>query len=95
MPNGNRSTDLQIAQVADDNDRAVVTKDRDFGEGHVLRQSPRQLLVLATGNITNDAQLSLVEAHLDPIVAAIEEAAYAELSAETLRVGRRGRQSNG
>ena len=46
MPN------TRIAELADDDDRVVVTKDRDFRDGHLLARSPRRLLVVATGNIT-------------------------------------------
>ena len=61
LPDGNRSTDREIAQVADAEGRVVVSKDRDFRDGHLLARSPHRLLVVATGNITNDALLSLVE----------------------------------
>ena len=64
LPNGNRSTDREIAQVADTEGQVVVTKDRDFRDGHLLYRSPRSLVVVATGNITNDALLSLFEMHL-------------------------------
>jgi predicted nuclease of predicted toxin-antitoxin system len=69
----------------------VVTKDRDFREGHLLAGSPRQLLVIATGNITNSALLSLFELHLDAIVSAFEETAFVELSENALALGHRGR----
>jgi predicted nuclease of predicted toxin-antitoxin system len=65
LPDGNRSTDSQIAQHADTENRVVVTKDQDFRDGHLLGRSPRKLLVVATGNTTNDALLSLFELHLD------------------------------
>jgi len=60
LPRGNRSTDAEIAQAADTEGRVVGTKDRDFREGHLLQGSPQRLLVVATGNITNDALLSLL-----------------------------------
>jgi hypothetical protein len=67
----------------------VVTKDQDFRDGHLLARSPRQLLVVATGNITNDALLSLFELHLDAIVSAVDEADFVELSQDALALGRR------
>lgn len=57
-PSGNRTTDAVIAELADEDDRIVVTKDRDFRDGHLLGRSPRRLLVVATGNITNAARLA-------------------------------------
>jgi predicted nuclease of predicted toxin-antitoxin system len=89
LPDGNRSTDSQVAQLADTDGRVVVTKDQDFRDGHLLRQSPRKLLVAATGNITNDALLLLFELHLDAIVSALGEADFVELTQDALALGRR------
>jgi hypothetical protein len=44
-----------MSRIADEADRVVVTKDSDFRFGHLLVGSPRKLLVVATGNITNDS----------------------------------------
>ena len=45
LPDGNRTTDARIAELADDQGRVVVTKDRDFRDGHLLSRSPQRLLV--------------------------------------------------
>ena len=87
LPDGNRSTDSQIAQYADTENRVVVTKDQDFRDGHLLGRSPRKLLVVAAGNITNDALLS--QLHLDAIVSALGEADFVELTPDALALGRR------
>ena len=89
LPDGNRSTDSQIAQHADTENRVVVTKDQDFRDGNLLGRSPRKLLVVATGNITNDALLSLFELHLDAIISALGEADFVELTQDALALGRR------
>jgi predicted nuclease of predicted toxin-antitoxin system len=88
LPNGNRSTDAEIVQVAGTEDRVVVTKDRDFRDGHLLHRSPQRLLVVATGNITNDALLSLFQLHIDEIVSALEETGFVELTQDALALGR-------
>jgi predicted nuclease of predicted toxin-antitoxin system len=89
LPDRNRSTDSDVAQLADTDGRVVVTKDRDFREGHLLARSPRQLLVVATGNISNQALLSLFELHLDATVSAFAETDFVELSADALALGAR------
>ena len=61
-----------------------MTKDRDFRDGHLLGGSPRRLLVVATGNITNAALLELFSAHLDQIVAAFDEVDFVELRPSSL-----------
>ena len=53
LPDGNRSSDATISAIADQDGRVVFSKDADFIQSHVLRGSPRQLLVIATGNIGN------------------------------------------
>ena len=89
LPDGNRTTDRRIAELADEEGRVVVTKDRDFRDGHLLARSPQRLLVVATGNITNTALLSLFETHLDTIGTALGEADFVELGPDSLVVHRR------
>ena len=62
----------------------VVTKDRDFRDSHLLTGSPRRLLVVATGNITNSVLLGLFEEYVQAIVAAFDEADYVELGPKAL-----------
>jgi len=89
LPDGNRTTDGRIVELADDEGRVVVTKDRDFRDGHLLARSPRRLLVVTTGNLTNAALLSLFERHLNAIVDALSEADFVDLGPDSLVVHRR------
>ncbi|MGH3910039.1 MAG: DUF5615 family PIN-like protein [Pseudonocardiaceae bacterium] len=89
LPDGNRTTDAQIAATADAEDRVVVTKDRDFRDSHLLNGSPRRLLVVTTGNISNNALLALFDDHLDTIVATLDEADFVELGPRALVAHRR------
>ena len=84
LPDGNRTSDSQIASLADADDRVVVTKDRDFRDGHLLRGTPRQLLIVATGNITNNELIAAFDQHLATIVSALDEADMVELRPDQL-----------
>lgn len=53
LPDGNRTTDEQVNEVADREGRVVVSKDADFVDSHILRGSPAKLLLISTGNISN------------------------------------------
>ncbi len=53
LPNRNNTTDAQIIEVADREDRIVVTKDADFVDSHMLRGKPSKLLLISTGNLSN------------------------------------------
>lgn len=75
--------------MADGEGRVVITKDRDFRDGHLLSGSPRRLLVVATGNISNATLLALFEANLQSVVSALGEADFVELGPNALVVHRR------
>ena len=86
LPSGNRTSDPEIAEFADRHNRIVVTKDRDFRDGHLLTGRPRRLLIVATGNITNSALLALIEGHLEAIGTAFDDADFVEMGADVLVV---------
>ena len=79
LPDGNRTSDTEIARVADEQERVLISKDRDFRDSHLLRGSPRRLLVVATGNITNTELLVMFAQHLDAIVHALAAVTFVEL----------------
>lgn len=43
-----QTSDAEIARSGDDEDRVVITKDSAFRDGHLLRSTPRRLLIVAT-----------------------------------------------
>ena len=53
LPDGNRTTDEQVLECAAREQRAVVTKDSDFVNSHLLQARPAKLLLVSTGNISN------------------------------------------
>ena len=86
LPNANRTPDDEIAATADTEDRVVISKDRDCRNSHFLKATPRRLLVVHTGNISNNELLALFEANLEQIVKALDEAPLAVLGPKTLSV---------
>lgn len=81
LPGGNRTPDTEVATRADAEDRVVVTKDADFQIAHQLHGQPRRLLVVATGNITNDDLLAVLDRSLPTVLSAFEAADRVELRA--------------
>ncbi len=86
LPNGNRTTDAEIASRADAEDRVVVTKDRDFRNSHLLRSTPRRLLIVGTANISNNELMARFDRFLDAIVASLNEVRFVELGPDQLIV---------
>src|SRR5690348_11257595 len=68
LPDGNQTTDEQINDVADREQRVVVSKDADFVDGHLLRGRPAKLLLISTGNISNRDREALVTPLIPGIV---------------------------
>jgi predicted nuclease of predicted toxin-antitoxin system len=83
---GNRIPDATLADLADDEDRVLITKDRDFRNSHLLRRTPRRLLTVSTGNIANTELLALFAENLDTVVDELVEADYVELDSNGLIV---------
>jgi predicted nuclease of predicted toxin-antitoxin system len=84
LPNGNRTTDTEIVQIAAPEQRIVVTKDADFIHTFYLKQEPEKLLVISTGNITNAALDALFLPNLPAIVAAFHTNSLLELTRTAL-----------
>lgn len=89
LPDGNRTPDRVVAERADAQGRIVLTKDRDFRDSHLLSGTPARLLVVVTGNVSNDALLELFEEHLELITEAFGDADFVEIGPQALVVHRR------
>ena len=84
LPNANRSSDLEIIERADSEDRVVVTKDVDFVVEHTLNSRPRRLLLIATGNISNLSLETLLRKNLAEVIIALERSSFVELGRDFL-----------
>jgi predicted nuclease of predicted toxin-antitoxin system len=80
LPAGNRTSDHEIARLADEQHRVVVTKDADFVHSHQLTGCPRRLLLISTGNIRNVELERLLQVHLGSLVAALGRDSFLELT---------------
>ena len=53
LPQQNATTDAEINTLSIQQNRIVITKDRDFFDSFLIYQEPYKLLLVTTGNITN------------------------------------------
>lgn len=79
LPDGNRTTDRQIIDRADREQRAVVTKNADFVDAHLLHGRPAKLLLVATGNLSNREPEALRVPLLPEIVREFQPHSFLEL----------------
>lgn len=64
LPERNRTSDAEVNRFADQDDRVVVSKDRDFLDSLLITGMPSRLLWVTTGNISNADLLALFESLL-------------------------------
>jgi predicted nuclease of predicted toxin-antitoxin system len=93
LPNGNRTSDSVLASLADADNRIMMTKDRDFEVSHLLGDVPRRLLLVTTGNISNNDLLGLVARNMTVIEHAFESVSFVELSNASVTL--RGKEIGG
>jgi predicted nuclease of predicted toxin-antitoxin system len=80
LPEGNQTADFTLIEIADAENRIVVTKDTDFVNSFHLRRKPHKLLLVATGNITNPELEHLLVRNIGVIVTAFETANFVEIN---------------
>ncbi|MCY4016129.1 MAG: DUF5615 family PIN-like protein [Gammaproteobacteria bacterium] len=86
LPWGNRTDDSHILDLSLREQRIVVTKDADFVDSLILRQSPHKLLLISTGNIRNTELLELFNKNIEGIERVLETCTFAELNQDRLIV---------
>jgi predicted nuclease of predicted toxin-antitoxin system len=86
LPNGNRTTDQELINTADQQQRAVVTKDSDFVDSHLLKGQPAKILLVSTGNISNRDLEQLIVPLIPDIVREFQTNSFLELDQSGLTV---------
>ena len=59
--------DIDICTYADSNDLIVVTKDSDFRDSYFIKNSPKKLLKINLGNISNQELIQIITGNIDSI----------------------------
>lgn len=84
LPKRNRTTDEEINELAEREQRVIMTKDADFVTSFLQFRKPRKLLLVSTGNISNEELEALFVPNLPVLVAAMETHEYVELTRTSL-----------
>ena len=84
LPLGNRTPDAVINELSVHEGYVVVTKDADFAPSFFLRQRPRKLLLVSTGNIRNMELESLFLATMASIIDNFAVFYFIEINRQTI-----------
>src|SRR6476646_4602889 len=79
LPDTNRTTDQQLLDLADREQRVIITKDADFVDSHILHSRPAKLLLVSTGNISNRDLESLMVPLIPDIIREFQTQSFLEL----------------
>ena len=79
LPAQNATKDGIINQVSFDDQRVVISKDRDFFYSHLLQGRPWKLLLVKTGNISTRDLCTLLERNLISIEDALQDHTLVEV----------------
>lgn len=65
LPDSFYTSDKDICKFSDQNDYVVVTKDSDFLDSYLVRQTPMKLIKVNLGNISTPELIAIFEQHCD------------------------------
>lgn len=65
--------DSKIAQFSDENDFILITKDFDFKNSFLVKKSPKKLIKVNLGNISNEELIELFNLYIPEIILAHTE----------------------
>lgn len=80
LPEMNQTGDATITEMADAEDRIVITKDADFLDSYLLFGKPSKLLLVKTGNIPNSHLLKLFQDNLSILQSSFMQCSFVEMT---------------
>jgi len=86
LPKGNLTSDGELIEIADSGNRIIITKDGDFLDNYLLHGSPKKLLLVTTGNVSNNVLIDLFERYYDQITSQLNSNSVVELSSSEILV---------
>jgi predicted nuclease of predicted toxin-antitoxin system len=84
LPQGNRTPDGTINELATNLGYIVVTKDADFVNSHLVLQQPPKLLLISTGNTNNQELMILFSSSMKLINEGFGSHDFLEMSSTSL-----------
>ena len=84
LPAGNRTTDQALSKLSISTQSVLVTKDSDFVQSFLLKKEPWKLLLISTGNISNDDLMNLFQLNISQIADSFETFNFVELNRTNL-----------
>jgi len=68
--------DRDICKYADKHDYILITKDQDFRNSHFIRKTPKKLIKVNLGNISNQELIYLLKENIPALIVLYSEAGF-------------------
>ncbi|MEY4875433.1 MAG: hypothetical protein RL708_582 [Bacteroidota bacterium] len=79
LPNKHFTTDNEIRNIALEQNRIIITKDSDFLDSYYIKQQPKKLLLISTGNIRNKQLLTMFENNFEKLIELFQSHSFVEM----------------
>lgn len=86
LPEANQTQDDYISMLSIEQNRVVITKDTDFLKSFIVKRIPPKLLLVTTGNITNNELIAIFSSKSDIIISVLEMYDMVEVNASEVVV---------
>jgi predicted nuclease of predicted toxin-antitoxin system len=80
------TSDTEISRYADENSLVVITKDSDFRNAHFINKTPKRVIRVVLGNISNNELIGLFKKYLQFILPLTNDSFYIELSQDQITI---------
>jgi len=84
LPSGNRTPDWRINELSIEEQRVVITKDADFVNSFLLSGAPFKLLLVSTGNVSNQVLEEIFTNNISAIIEALNRYDFVEVTQTSL-----------
>lgn len=88
LPNQNKTSDSEILSYAEKENRIILSKDVDFYDSFILQGKPKKLLLITTGNISNQELLKVFQNNFNKITQLFDQHLLIEMDKNNLTVHR-------
>ena len=86
LPDKNATTDKYIKEIASKENRILITKDDDFLRSFLISKRPSRLMLVKTGNISNNELMGIFELGLVVIVSLMQDNSMLEITQKEIIV---------
>jgi predicted nuclease of predicted toxin-antitoxin system len=80
LPNQNSTSDKEIIHFTQIQNRILIRKDSDFLTSYLVNDSPKKLILVSTGNISNRDLIKIFEENIDLIVQMLNRSNLIEIN---------------